>query len=260
MEHDGHRLRMRERYLAGGLDGFAPHEVLELLLFYAIPQKNVNPVAHALMERFGSLHAVLEASADQLKQVKGIGEYAATYLTLYAQVAKQAELSRVGARETLSNRKMAEDHCIRLLAGFKREHFYAVCLNAQMQVLNDSLIAKGSLSEVPSYPRLVAEAALTHNAHSVLLCHNHPGGSLIPSQGDMEATRQLGELLKGLEIVLVDHVIVAGGKALSMVSHHLIEQEISPWGIVTKVADPAGEVRIRHKLKKQEKLELSEEL
>ena len=252
-EHQGHRKRMRERFASEGLDGFASHEVLELILFYAIPQRNLNPLAHALLERFGSLHGVLDADAAELQRVEGVGEYAATLLTLFSQVARRLEKSRAGERETLKNRNAAEKHCIRLLAGLRQECFYAVCLNGQMQVLADALIARGSLSEVPAYPRLVADAVIRHNAHSVVLCHNHPGGSAVPSRGDMETTRRLGELLASIEVVLADHIIVADGKALSMVGCGLIEQHIAGDGVGTRVADSAGEVVIRERLKRMQK-------
>lgn len=255
MEHEGHRQRMRERFLKQGLEGFAPHEVLELLLFYTIPQRNVNPLAHQLLEKFGSLHNVLRAEPRQLCQTKGVGEYTATFLSLFGPVARYAQIEKAGERVSLSNRRQAEEYCVRLLEGERRETFYAICLNGQMQALFNALIARGSLSDVPAYPRLVAEAVLLHNAHSVLLCHNHPGGSLTPSQGDVEVTRQLGALLQGLEITLVDHMIVADGKALSMVACHLIEQEFSSFGAVSRVADPASEIRIRSQLLAQEKKE-----
>lgn len=249
MEHEGHRFRMRERYVKqGNLDGFAPHEILELWLFYAIPQKNINSLAHELLDQFGSLYGVLHAQPEQLKQIKGVGEYSATFLSLFPQIARYIEIEHAGERLKLSTRQAAEEYCIRLLAGEKRELFYAVCLDGQMQVIHNALVAKGSLSNVPASPRIVAEAVLNHNAHSVLLCHNHPGGSVIPSQGDMEVTRQLSALLHGLEVILVDHIIVSEGGALSMVSNHLIEQEISPVGVTTQVADSAGETRIRHEL------------
>ncbi len=255
MEHQGHRQRMRQRYRAEGLAGFAPHEVLELALFYAIPQRNVNPLAHRLIDRFGSLHGVLEATAEELQQVDGVGEYAATLLTLFSAVAKKSEQSRQGPRVALSSRAQAEKYCIALVGGEKREHFYAICLNAQMQVLGDALVAVGSLSEVPAYPRVVAQEVLSRGAHSVLLCHNHPGGSLLPSAMDMETTRQLADMLHRLEVVLCDHVIVANGQAFSMVRHHLIEQEITTSGVATRVADPQGEVLIKHELQKKMKQE-----
>jgi len=216
---------MRARYARHGLEGFASHEVLELLLFYAIPQKNVNPLAHQLLDHFGSVGGVLQAEPEQLRKVSGIGEYVATYLSLLSKVIHYTQMEKTGERVVISSRRDAEEYCIKLLAGERREVFYVICMNAQMCVLNNVLIAKGSLSGVPAYPRWVAEAALNHNAHSVLLCHNHPGGSPTPSQADVESTRQLGVLLHGLEITMADHIIVANEQALSMVASHLIEKE-----------------------------------
>lgn len=247
MEHDGHRERMRERYQKQGLDGFAAHEVLELLLFYALPRKNVNPLAHALIDRFGSLHAVLEATPEQLMRVEGVGPQAAQYLTLYHQVEKRLARSREAPRPRVLNRSMAESYCARLLAGQKRERFYAVCLNGQMEVIHDALIAEGSLTDVPAYPRVVAEAALDHNAHAVLLCHNHPSGSPVPSQNDLDATARIGEVLSGLDVVLTDHIIVADGETLSMVQRHFIEHEIERGASLDRAASSAGQVRIKYK-------------
>ncbi len=249
MEHDGHRKRMRERYRSQGLAGFAPHEILELLLFYAIPQKNVNPLAHTLIDRFGTLYGVLHATPEQLMQTEGVGEYAATLITLFANVSKIAELTRGAGREKLSTRKAAVNYCCRLLEGEKRELFYAVCLNGQMEILAAVLIAKGSLSDVPAYPRIVMDAVLTHNAHGVLLCHNHPGGSIAPSQADLDATATLSRLLGEIEVTLVDHLIVANGEAFSMVRNGFIRQQATPSGIAVRVADSAGEVRPAGQLK-----------
>jgi DNA repair protein RadC len=243
MEHDGHRRRMRERYQKQGLEGFAQHETLELMLFYAIPQKNVNPLAHALIERFGSLYGVIHASPEQLMQTPGVGEYAATLLTLFAQAPRQAEQCRV-RREKLTTRKSAVNYCARLLNGEKREKFYVVCLNGQMETLGNALIAQGSISDVPAYPRLVVDAVLTRNAHGALLCHNHPGGSIAPSQADLEATATLSRLLSEIEVALVDHIIVADGEALSMVRNGFIRQEMTPGGVTAHVAASDGEVRL----------------
>lgn len=247
--HSGHRARMRERFAKQGLDGFADHEVLELLLFYAIPQRDVNPLAHTLLEHFGSFHAVLDADQAELCRTEGVGEYAATLIKLFAAVSARLAQSRAGRREKLRNRREAQAHCIRLLEGLKQEHLYAVCLNGQMEVIADALIAKGSLSEVPAYPRLLAEAALRHNAHSVVLCHNHPGGTAVPSQSDMDMTVAIGELMQRIEVVLIDHIIVADGQSFSMAGSRLIQQEIDGYAVITKVANSAGEVRIPDQLR-----------
>ena len=249
MEHDGHRKRMRERYQKQGADGFAPHELLELMLFFAIPQKNVNPLAHTLIERFGSLYGVLHATPEQLMQTDGVGEYAATLLSLFGSVPRAAEQGRTAGREKLSTRRAAVDYCARLLDGEKRELFYAVCLNGQMETLGAALIAKGSLSDVPAYPRIVMDAVLTRNAHGVLLCHNHPGGSIAPSQADLDATATLSRLLTEIEVTLVDHIIVSEGEALSMVRNGFIRQQVTPAGVAVRVASSDGEIRLAGNLK-----------
>ncbi len=246
-EHDGHRQRMRERFQAQGLDGFAPHEVLELILFYAIPRANVNPLAHRLIDTFGSLHAVLEADVKDLTKVEGIGQNAATLLSLFGHVDRQLERSRSAARKKLRNRLEASRHCLGLLAGLREEHLYLVCLNAQMEVLQNVLIARGTLNEVPAYPRMVAEAALRANAHAVVLCHNHPGGSIIPSSNDLEMTASLGQLLQSLDVLLADHVIVAGEDTLSLVECGLLQHEQDDGMLMTKVADPGDDPLIRRK-------------
>ncbi|MBR6569937.1 MAG: DNA repair protein RadC [Clostridia bacterium] len=245
-EHAGHRQRMRERFVSQGLDGFAPHEVLELILMYAIPQKNVNPLAHRLLEHFGSLHAVLEADAEELVRVEGIGSYAASLLSLFGHVDRQLEKSRSAEKKRLGSRAAAKAHCAGLLKGLRQEHLYLVCLNAQMEVIHNALIARGTLNEVPAYPRLVAEAALRCNAHSVVLCHNHPGGSVIPSMQDLQMTADLGDMLHSLDILLADHVIVAGEDALSLVECGLLQHEQQDGTVLSRVADPGGELLIRN--------------
>ena len=250
-EHAGHRQRMRERFRAQGLDGFAPHEMLELMLFYAIPQKNVNPLAHRLLERFGSLHGVLQASVEQLMQVEGMGEYAATLLSLFAHASRQLEISRNQELPRLFTKGVALEHCRRLVDGLKQEHFYVVCLNAQLEVIRDVLIARGTLDEVQAYPREVARVVLESNAHSVILCHNHPGGSMVPSQADLDLTGILGNLLSSMNVELIDHVVVGRGMALSMMDHGLLTKDVSSGMMVTRVADPESATRIRHMLIKR---------
>lgn len=255
-EHAGHRQRMKDRFLANGLEGFAAHEILELMLFYVIPRRNVNPLAHRLLDHFGSFDAVLDAPVEELCKVEGIGMNAATFLHLFSQVASELERSRAGDKITLSNRGEAQRYCQRLLGGLRREHFYIICLNAQKQVLGDVAISSGTIDEVQAYPRVVVEAALRYNAHSVILCHNHPGGSCIPSEQDVEVTRVLGELFSQLSIVLIDHIIVADTKVLSMVNCGLILSQVqADHRVAFKVADGAGEILIRRRMEEKEAME-----
>ena len=252
-EHAGHRQRMRERFLSQGLDGFADHEVLELMLTYAIPQKNVNPLAHRLLDRFATLHSVLEAPVGELVKVEGVGEYAATLLTLFSHAARRLDQSRETVGERILTRPMAQRHAVRLLQGLRLEHFYVTCLDGQMRLIADELISRGSVDEVAAYPRLVAEAVLRHNARTVVLCHNHPGGSAVPSQQDVAVTRVLLDLLSTLGVHLADHMIVTGRKALSMTECGLIVRSTSKGEVLTSVADSAGEQLIRARLERQRK-------
>lgn len=252
-EHAGHRQRMRERFRTHGLEGFAPHEVLELMLFYAIPQRNLNPLAHRLIKHFGTFGAVLEAPVEELTKVEGMGEYAATLLKLFAEVSRRYTLSPAQERRALTTRSEAEKHCAALLHGCRQEHFYAVCLDAQMRVIQDELIARGTLSEVPAYPRIVVEAVLRYNAHAVILCHNHPGGSSVPSAKDLEMTRRISEVLIGIGVLLIDHVVVADGEWTSMVRCGLLRLENGTNGMEFRAADSASEVRIRASLEERTK-------
>lgn len=251
-EHEGHRQRMRDRFLQNGLEGFADHEALELLLFYAIPRRNVNPLAHRLLNQFGSLHEVMRASEAELMQVEGIGENAAMLIALAAAVMRRAQLKRDGPHEVLSTRAQAQQHCIRLLSDLKSEHFYLVCMDNQMRLIRDVLIDRGTLGEVAAYPRLVAQAVLRHNAYMVVLCHNHPSGSAVPSQRDVETTRQLCTMLESMGVAVADHVIVAGDRALSMAQSGLIRHMTTHDGTHAQVADASGEQRIRRQLEIQE--------
>ena len=179
----------------------------------------MNPLAHELLDTFGSLKGVLEARPEQLLQVNGIGEETATLISLVVPMLRRYELCLCEERKVILNRRDAEAFCSALLSGLRTEHFYAVCLSADNHVLGRRLIAQGSLTEVAAYPRLVAETALNYNAHSVLLCHNHPSGSCQPSGDDIRTTLRLQQLLRGLDMVLLDHIVVGGGKTYSMSQH-----------------------------------------
>lgn len=217
--HEGHRGRMRERFRTEGLDGFAPHEVLELLLFYGRARGNVNPLAHELLDAFGSLKGVLEASPEQLMMVRGVGEETATLISMIVPLFRQYQVCVRKEMACIISREDAKNYCVSLLSGWRTERFYIICLSAANRVLGHRLIATGDLTEVTAYPRVIVETALNYNAHSVIFCHNHPGGSERPSADDVASTQWLREILNGLEIRLMDHIIVSGGAVYSMTQH-----------------------------------------
>ena len=217
--HDGHRQRVRERFRKEGLENFAPHEVLELLLFYARARGDVNPLAHLLLDTFGSLRGVLEAPVDQLTQVPGVGEETATLLSMMVPMFRRYELCICEERPSLSKCADVKAYCRALLTGLRKERFYVISVSTQMRVVGLRLLAEGTLSEVPAHPRLVVETALNHNAYGVILCHNHPGGTERPSRGDVDVTRDMETVLSRLGIALIDHIIVSDGRVYSMAEH-----------------------------------------
>jgi DNA repair protein RadC len=214
--HAGHRKRLRERYRLEGLDGFAPHEVLELLLCYGRARGDVNPLAHALLSAFGSLKGVLEATPQQLMTVPGVGEEVATFISLCVPLFRRYSLCLSEERTAITSTEEARQYCSGLLAGQRQERFYAICLGANRSVLGRRLIAEGTESRVDAHPRLVVETALNLNAHGVIICHNHPDGLAEPSPEDVAATHHLYRVLAALDMTLLDHVIVAGPDACSL--------------------------------------------
>lgn len=218
-EHAGHRNRLRSRYQREGLGGFAPHEVLELLLTYAIPRVDTNPLAHDLIKRFGSLHGVLEAAPVDLCQVPGIGETAATLISMLLPVFRMYEQEKLLPRRRLSTYAELAAYCRTLFLGENCEKFYLLCLDAKLNLIAVSLIASGTPSQVQVMPRLILQTLLRHNAVAAVLTHNHPSGSPEPSNADAEMTLEIQSILNGVGIRLVDHVIISGVRSHSVLSN-----------------------------------------
>ena len=220
----GHRARLRERFRENqGFEGFSGHEVLELLLTFGAPRKDMKDTAKDLLETFGNLKGVFEARPEQLKSVRGIGEQQATFLSMMLPITRVVLKCEMQDPKQISNRRELEYFCKEIQMGRRVETFWVICVNAQCRVLGSRRISEGSLSEVSAYPRLVMETALNYNAHSVFFCHNHPGGTCAPSAEDIASTLQLQRLLNGVGIALLDHMIIAGANSYSMAQHGDIE-------------------------------------
>jgi len=222
--HDGHRDRMRSRFLEEGLDNFQPHEILELLLFYAIPRKDTNQLAHMLIQKYGSISAVFETDPHELAAIKGIGEKCSIMLSLIPAVARVYLKNRAGDKPIIDSTFKAGQYAISLFTGRIYEFFYVISLDTHNRVNHASVINKGTIDQAVVYPRLVVETALRHKAYSVILAHNHPGGKLFPSSADIESTQKLLAALASISIRVYDHIIVAGNKYLSFAEEGLIEQ------------------------------------
>ena len=214
--HDGHREKMRQRFMTGGLDAFADHEILELLLYYAIPRRDTNPIAHALMERYGSLPAVLAAPMEDLKRTEGIGESAAVLLHLVPQVCRRARLAQVGEDQVLNSSERAGAYLLECFDGESREVIYQLCLDRKGKLLACKRLGEGSVASADLDVRRLVENAILTGASAVILAHNHPSGVALPSDGDYTATMRVRAALNAIGIELADHIIVADGDFVSM--------------------------------------------
>lgn len=216
--HEGHRKRLRENFLKNGLDNFQSHNVLEMLLFYTIPRSDTNETAHRLIDRFGSLSAVLEAPVEELMKVKGVGERTATFLHLIP------EITRVYLKDKQENVKILDTpekvaaYLLPYFVGKTKENVVVLCLDNKCAVKNCSVMAEGSVSMGDINNRNLIELVIRSNATSVVIAHNHPNGVPAPSKEDVETTYMLTSLFKSIDVVLSDHIIVAGGEWCSMAS------------------------------------------
>ena len=220
--HDGHRQRTKNEFVQRGLTGLPDHRVLELLLFYAIPRGDVNPLAHRLVEHFGSLAGVFHATYDQLLEVEGVGPNVATLLLLIpAAAARYLEESASFDGQIVSIWQLRE-LLKPLFFGQRDELAYLVCMDAKSKVLATRKLGEGVVSTVAIASRKVLEAALACNASQVVLAHNHVSGVALWSQADLDTTLRLKRLLAETDIVLVDHLIWAGDDMISMAESGLL--------------------------------------
>ncbi|MBR3019426.1 MAG: RadC family protein [Clostridia bacterium] len=220
MEHAGHRERLRKRYAENGLSGFAEHEILELLLTFAIPRVNTNPIAHRLINHFGSLTAVLEANQKELEAVEGIGPQASTLLSMLLPLLREYEQKKLLPRVRFSTYSDLAAFCRTLYIGACREEFYVLSMDADLNLLAAKCIIKGTPTEVNALPRQVLEELLQNHAACAAISHNHPSGSEMPSQEDVDVTLAIERVLSGVGIRLYDHVLIAGNRQYSFMRHH----------------------------------------
>lgn len=219
MEHTGHRERLRQRFDANQLNGFQDHEVLELLLTYAIPRIDVKPLAYRLLERFGTVWAVLEATPEELKQVKGMGERSAALLTMMLPLMKRYQQGKLLQKPRLVTYSELAAYCATLFIGCPDEKFYLLCFDTKMQLTKEVLISSGTAREVLVMPRIVVREAMRNNAVAVTITHNHPSGDPQPSQADADLTEALRNALEIADVRLMDHVVVGNTKVYSFHSH-----------------------------------------
>lgn len=220
--HTGHRSRMKHRYLISGIDSMADHEILEMLLYFAIPYKDTNGLAHRLLREFGGLSNVLDADYEALKSINGIGENAATLLSFIPQLLGRYSQDKFKEMPDLTNRETMIDYVKSLFVGDSTEFFYLICLDGRGQLKNVVKLSVGVTNEVVIYISQVVETALHQKCRYTIIAHNHPSGKVAISRNDVDTTRSCSKALAMVGIKLLDHIIVCGEDYISFKEKHLM--------------------------------------
>lgn len=215
-QRSGHRERVRRRFLDEGLDGFKDYEALEMLLFYAVPRQDTKVIAKRLIDQFGSLQTVFHTPPERLMQEAGLTEATAALIAMLPQLARKIEEQQAQENARIRSTLDAGRDVIAMFRGRQDESVRILCLNASGKVVRRARIAEGDVNAVHFPIRKLVEEALACKAVSVILAHNHPGGTMAPSQEDLDATKAAKAALETVGIRLLDHLIVSGDNYCSL--------------------------------------------
>lgn len=222
--HSGHRERVKNQFLKNGLDSFEPHVVLELLLYYAIPQRDTNATAHALLEKFGSLSAVFDAPFAELLKIPGVGRSAATLLKLIPQISRRYQEHLDSDKTVIFSYDEAGRQLMKKYIGRQNEVVVLMLLDSRSRILFCDVVNEGTATSANIYIKRVVQFAVQYNAVYAILSHNHPSGSCLPSKQDISTTRWVYEALDTVEVRLIDHIIVSGNDYLSIAKSKIMPE------------------------------------
>lgn len=214
--HEGHRERMRKKFFKGGISSLEPHEILEIILYYSIPRGDTNQIAHDLIKSFGSLSNVFDADIKDLINIKGVGESSAVLIKTIASLSDYCQKLRWSEHPHLKNANDTGAYILDMIGERPEEYFFLLSLDISGKVISFNEIEHGTVSSSNVDTRKVLECAIRCRASSVVLAHNHPTGTLLPSSGDIELTNSMMRAFDAIGIALTDHFIVGGGGFISM--------------------------------------------
>lgn len=214
--HEGHRERLKKLFMEQGLDCFEDHKVLELLLFYALPRRDTNPIAHELMNHFDSLEAVFDAPAEELAKIPGMGDSAVSLIKLIPELGRRYAICKTPPDKLIDSSEKAGTYLVPRYMYERDEVVYVMCLDAANRLLCCKELFRGGANTTEISIRKIAELALSKNASGIIISHNHTSGIALPSAEDEATTKLLKETLNRIGIRLVDHIIVAEDDFISM--------------------------------------------
>jgi len=218
----GHRKRLRDRFLQSGLDGFLNYEIVELLLTLGTPRKDCKQIAKEAIKKFGSLRDVLDASIEELREIKGIGPLNPFGIKLFQAISERYAKEKISKKIPLTSPKAVAEYLRQKLGREKKENFVILSLDSRNNLIKDAIISVGTLNANLVHPREVFSEAIKQNAASVILVHNHPSGDPEPSQDDLEITKRIQEAGKIMGIDVLDHIIITKNKVFSFKEKGLI--------------------------------------
>lgn len=221
--HNGHRQRLKNRFLESGFASFSEHEVLELIFFYALPRRDTKPLAKNLLEKFGSIQAVFEATPYELMKIGKLSENSAILFSIMLQ-SYEVYISTKNVKQTLDNPSVVNRYLRQFYVNEKKECFYIICLDGRKRLINSHLISEGSISETHIYARNIVEEIIKSNAVNVILAHNHPIGTCEPSSQDIVATKSIITLLEAISVNVIDHIIISDDDYYSFAKNKLIRK------------------------------------
>jgi DNA repair protein RadC len=210
-----HRKRLRERFMRGGADAVPDYELLELVLFGALPRQDVKPLARLLIETFGDFNGVVSASPERLLETPGVGDSVVSSLKVIEAAAHRLSRARVLGRQVISSWDALIDYCHTVMSHRATEHFRVLFLDRKNTLIADEEQARGTVDHVPVYPREVVKRALELDASALILVHNHPSGDPTPSQADIAMTAQIRAGAEALGITLHDHIVIGKSREQS---------------------------------------------
>lgn len=214
--HEGHRKRLKKRFVNEDLDSFEHHNVLELLLFYSIPRMDTNEIAHNLIKQFGGISEVFDAPFSELIKIKGVSENTATLIKLVPSLSRVYMQNKTADVKVLDSSKKIGEYFINQFIGKTQELVYIMCLDSSCSIINCDILTQGTVTQANVSIRSITEIVVKHNACSVVLAHNHPRGLAVASNEDVITTIAIKKALKQLDIVLLDHIIVAQNQYSSL--------------------------------------------
>ncbi|MCX7912848.1 MAG: DNA repair protein RadC [Dehalococcoidales bacterium] len=220
----GHRRRLREKFLRSGLSSFHDYEVVELLLSLGTPRRDCKAPAKEAIKKFGTLRGVLEATPEELQEIKGIGPHNAFGIRLVQEVAREYLRSKILEQPFLHSSQEVFDYLYHAMRGLKKELFKVLYLNSQNQIIETADIAQGTVDSALVSPREVIEGAIRHKAAGLIFVHNHPSGNPEPSESDRELTRELVYAARLLHLRVLDHIIIGDNRYYSFAGEGLIER------------------------------------